>query len=147
MANAIKINGGCYCGDITITGEVSSDKIMACHCTDCQKFSGAPFRAVAVIAADAVKISGTVTEFLKIAESGNERLQGFCGKCGSHLYATDPAKTLFMIRTGCLDQHHELVPAKHIFGKSAVEWVGEIADSSWVAEGPASTAMTPFKKA
>ena len=147
MSNAIKINGGCYCGDITITGEVSPDKIMACHCTDCQKFSGAPFRAVAVIAADDVKISGTVTEFLKTAESGNERAQGFCGKCGSHLYATDPAKTLFMIRTGCLDQHHELVPAKHIFGKSAVEWVGEIADSSWVAKGPASAAMTPFKKA
>jgi len=147
MADAIKINGGCYCGDITITGEVSSDKIMACHCTDCQKFSGAPFRAVAVIAADAVKISGTVTEFSKIAESGNERLQGFCGKCGTHLYAADPAKTLFMIRTGCLDQHHELVPAKHIFGKFAVEWVGEIADSLWVAERPASTAMTPFENA
>jgi hypothetical protein len=56
MADAIKINGGCYCGDITITGEALSDKIMACHCTDCQKFSGAPFRAVAVIAADDVKI-------------------------------------------------------------------------------------------
>ena len=127
--------------------EESSNNIMACHCTDCQKFSGAPFRAVAVIAADDVKISGSVTEFLKIAESGNERVQGFCGKCGSHLYATDPAKTLFMIRTGCLDQHHELIPAKHIFGKSAVEWVGEIANSPWVAEGPASGTMTPFKKA
>ena len=57
------------------------------------------------------------------------------------------AKTLFMVRTGCLDQRHELVPAKHIFGKSAVLWVDEIADSSWVAEGPASAAMTPFKKA
>ena len=147
MADGIKINGGCYCGNITITGDVSSDKIMACHCTDCQKFSGAPFRAVAVIAADDVKIFGTVTEFLKIAESGNERVQGFCGKCGSHLYAADTAKTLFMIRTGGLDQHHELVPAKHIFGKSAVEWVGEIANSSWVAEGPASGTMTPFKKA
>ena len=89
----------------------------------------------------------TVTKFLKIAGSGNERLQGFCGICGSHLYATDPAKKLFMIRTGCLDQHHKLVPAKHIFGKSADEWVGEIADSSWVAAGPASAAMTPFKKA
>ena len=66
MADAIKINGGCYCGDITITGEVLSHKIMACHCTDCQKFSGAPFRAVAVIAADDVKISSTVTEFLKL---------------------------------------------------------------------------------
>ena len=74
---------------------------MTCDCTDCQKFSGTPFRAVVVIAADDIKISGTVTEFLKIAESGNERLQGFCGKCGSHLYATDPAKTLFLIRNGC----------------------------------------------
>jgi hypothetical protein len=147
MADAIKITGGCYCDDITIMGEVSSDKIIACHCTDCQKFNGAPFRAVAVIAADGVKISGTVTEFLKIAESGNERVHGFCGKCGSHLSATDPAKTLFMIRTGCLDQNHELVPAKHIFGKSAVEWVSEVADSSWVSEGPASIDMTPFKKA
>ena len=57
------------------------------------------------------------------------------------------AKTLFMIRTGCLDQRHELVPAKHIFGKSAIDWVGEIANSSRVVEGPASGAMTPIKKA
>ena len=54
-----------------IKGDVSLDKIMACHCNDCQKFSGAPFRAVAVIAADDMKIPGTVTEFLKIAESGD----------------------------------------------------------------------------
>ena len=67
MADAIKIAGGCYCGDITITGGVSSYKIIACHCTDCQKFNGAPFRAVEVIAADGVKISGTVTKFLKIS--------------------------------------------------------------------------------
>jgi len=51
-----------------------------------------------------------------------------------------------MIRTGCLDQNHELVPAKHIFGNSADEWVCEIADSSRVAEGPASADMTPFKR-
>ena len=60
---------------------------------------------------------------------------------------TPTAKTLFMIHTGCLDRRHELISAKHIFGKSAVEWVGEIANSSRVAEGPASGAMTPIKKA
>jgi hypothetical protein len=87
------------------------------------------------ITADDVKISGTVTEFLRIAESGNDRVQGFCGKCGSHLHPADPAKTLFMIHTGCLDQGDELVPAKHISSKSAVELVGEIANSSWVAKG------------
>ena len=63
-----------------IKSDVSLDKIMACHCNDCQKFSGAPFRAVAFIAADDVKIFGPVNEFLKITESGYERLQEFCRK-------------------------------------------------------------------
>ncbi|MFL2841957.1 MAG: GFA family protein [Candidatus Puniceispirillaceae bacterium] len=103
MADTIAVNGGCCCGELAVMGEVSSNKIMACDRTDCQKFSGAPFRVVTVIAADDMKISGTVTEFLKIAKNGNEGLQGFCGKCGRHLYATDSAKTLFMIRNGCLD--------------------------------------------
>ena len=57
------------------------------------------------------------------------------------------AKTLFMIRTGCLDQRHELFPTEHISRKSAVDWVGEIANSSRVAERPASGAITPIKKA
>ena len=145
MAESITVNGACFCGNVKIEGRVSADKIMACHCTDCQKFSGAPFRAVAVMPASDVSISGDITEFRKIAESGNERLQGFCGKCGSQIYATDPDKSLFMVRTGCLEQHQELVPVKHIFGKSASPWIGKIGDASWVTEGPASDAMTPFK--
>ena len=101
MADTIKVTGGCFCGQISIAGEVDSDKVMACHCTDCQKFSGAPFRAVAVMPADKVKLTGDINEFRKTADSGNERMQGFCGHCGSHIYAADPDKTLFMVRTGC----------------------------------------------
>ena len=71
MADAITEDGDCYSGDITVMGEVSSCKIMACDCTDCQKFSGASFCAVVVNAVDNMKISSTVTAFLKITESGN----------------------------------------------------------------------------
>ena len=99
MTNEINVDGACYCGEVTINGTVSADKIMACHCTDCQKFSGAPFRAVAMMSAEQVAISGSVKEYLKIADSGNERIQGFCGICGSQIYAADPAKTLFMVLT------------------------------------------------
>ena len=88
-------------------------------------------------------ISGEIKEYLKIADSGNERVQGFCGNCGSQIYAADPAKTLFMVRTGCLSQHDQLVPAKHIFGKSAASWLSTIEDQQWVTEGPASAEMTP----
>jgi len=143
MSNEMKVDGACYCGEVTINGTVYADKVMACHCTDCQKFSGAPFRAVAVMSAEQVTISGAIKEYLKIADSGNERVQGFCGNCGSQIYAADPAKTLFMVRTGCLSQHDQLVPAKHIFGKSAASWLSTIEDQQWVTEGPASAEMTP----
>ena len=143
MSNEIKVDGACYCGDVTINGTVSTDKVMACHCTDCQKFSGAPFRAVAVMSAEQVTISGAVKEYLKIADSGNERVQGFCGNCGSQIFAADPAKTLYMVRTGCLSQHDQLVPAKHIFGKSATSWLGSIENQQWVTDGPTSAEMAP----
>ena len=67
---------------------------MACHCTDCQKFSGAPFRAVAVMSAGNVMIAGPVQEYLKVANSGNEKVQGFCGNCGSQIFAANPQKNI-----------------------------------------------------
>ena len=143
MNTEIKVDGACYCGDVSINGIVSTDKVMACHCKDCQKFSGAPFRAVAVMNAEQVTISGVVNEYLKIADSGNERVQGFCGNCGSQIFASDSTKTLYMVRTGCLSQHDQLVPTKHIFGKSAAVWLGSIEDQQWVTEGPASAEMAP----
>ena len=143
MGDEVKVDGACYCGDVKISGIVSSDNVLACHCRDCQKFSGAPFRVVAVMSAEQVVISGAVKEYLKIADSGNERIQGFCGNCGSQIYAADPAKTLFMVRTGCLSQYDQLVPAKHIFGKSASSWLSTIEKQQWVTEGPASAEMTP----
>jgi hypothetical protein len=91
-----------------------------------------------------VKVDGAVKEYLKIADSGNERIQGFCGNCGSQIYAADPAKTLFMVRTGCLSQYDQLVPAKHIFGKFASSWLSTIEKQQWVTEGPASAEMTPL---
>ena len=143
MSNKVTVDGASYCGKVTINGTVLADKIMACHFTDCRKFSGTLFRAVAVISAEHVAIFGAVKEYLKIANSGNERVQEFCDNCGSQIYAADPAKTLFMVLTGCLSQHDQLTPAKHIFGKSVASWLSTIEDQQWVTERPASAEMTP----
>ena len=93
------------------------------------------------MSAEQVAISGSVKEYVKIADNGNERVQGFCGNCGSQIYVADSAKTLFMVRTGCLSQHDQLAPAKHIYGKSAASWLSTIEDQQWVSEGPASAEM------
>jgi hypothetical protein len=66
--------------------------------------------------------------------------------CASSRTGADPQKTLFMVRTGSLSQHDQLVPAKHIFGKLAAAWLGSIDHQQWVTDGPASAEMQPPTK-
>lgn len=80
------------------------------------------------MSAEQFAISGAVTEYLKIADFGNERVQGFCGTFGSQIYAADTAKKLFMVCTGCLSQHDQPALEKHIFGKFAASWLSKIED-------------------
>ena len=44
----MKITGGCHCGNISYEAEIDPEKIIVCHCTDCQTLSGSAFRTVAV---------------------------------------------------------------------------------------------------
>ena len=145
MTDIINVNGECFCGKITVRAHVLKENIVACHCTDCQKFSGATFRATLIIDATLMNISGDVCEYSKITESGNERLQGFCGNCGTHIYATSPDRKIYNIRAGCLEQHNELVPVSHIFGQSSPDWLANISKAKWFRKGPTSEEIQPPK--
>ena len=86
----MNITGQCHCGAISFTALIDPAKIVACHCADCQTFSGAPYRAVAFATAENFHMTGTAQHYVKTAASGNPRAQGFCGNCGTQLYATEP---------------------------------------------------------
>ena len=131
----MSVHGHCHCGQITLEATVDTQKVMACHCTDCQVISGAPYRAIVAVPAESLTIHGTPKEYVKTAESGNKRFQAFCGDCGTQLYAADSERTLFNIRLGCLDERAQLVPRKHIFGKSTLDWVHDIDQSTWFESG------------
>ncbi|MDG2196907.1 MAG: GFA family protein [SAR324 cluster bacterium] len=92
---------------------------------------GGPFRTVVVAKGESTKIDGNPKEYMKIAESWNPRIQAFCGECGTSLYATDPKKTMFNLRTGFLKQREELIPKKHIFGDSSAKWLMDLEQHQW----------------
>jgi hypothetical protein len=132
----MKIDGNCHCGKITITAEVDSSTTMACHCRDCQILAGGPCRTGVPAKAENVIIEGEPTEYIKIAESGRKRVQGFCGVCGTSLYATGEDKTRFVIRLGFLKQRDQLVPTKHIYQDSSASWLKKIEQHRWFAKMP-----------
>ena len=74
----MNINGSCFCKKIAFKGKVDPEKCFACHCEDCQIFSGAPYRGVVQCEKTNLNIKGKPKEYIKIGSSGNRRIQSFC---------------------------------------------------------------------
>lgn len=123
----MKITGQCHCGAVHFTALADPDKVFVCHCADCQVISGAPFRAVVAVPADQVELTGSPKRYVKVAASGNRRVQAFCGDCGTQLFATeaDEPKTL-NLRLGCVNERAELVPKVQVWQDSAMPWLPKL---------------------
>jgi len=125
----MKVTGGCHCGAIKYEAEVDPSTTGVCHCTDCQKFSGSPFRVgVNAAAKDFRLLAGMPKTYVKTAESGTKRAQAFCAECGTHIYATstDPQPAVLRIRAATTDQAAALVPKVQIWTRSALHWVASL---------------------
>ena len=131
------VDGQCHCGAIAWEAEVDPRRSAICNCTDCQAFSGSPWRAsVPARAEDFRMLRGTPATYVKTADNGNRRLQAFCGACGSAIYATTPEnQTIFNLRLGALKQRADLPPRRQIWLDSALPWAHDITDVPGVPKG------------
>ena len=134
----MKIDGGCYCGKITFTSEIDPNAISICHCADCQMLSGSAFRVSVRADASKTRFTGTPKSFIKTAESGNRRWQGFCGDCGTALFACDEVDPQsYMLRVGTIAQRAQFHPKGQIWARSKLPWLDEIAGTPAIATGKA----------
>lgn len=135
----MKIQGGCHCGYITYEAEIDPNNVSICHCTDCQTLSGSAYRTNVRTPKDAFKLlTGQPKVYIKIAESGNKRAQGFCPECGSPIYATsatDPQ--VYGLRVGTIRQRAELVPKTQGWSRSALGWVTDLSSVKQFPKQPA----------
>jgi hypothetical protein len=77
----------CSCGQLRLTCEGEPVRISICHCLDCQRRTGSVFGAQARFSrAQVTRIEGRATEFVRIADSGNEITFHFCPACGTTVY-------------------------------------------------------------
>lgn len=144
----MKINGGCHCGNIQYKAEIDENKVILCHCTDCQQMSGAPFRGIVVTTGDKFSLTGNLKAYIKeTANSGNPRTQSFCPECGTHIYATsveklgidepvDRSKKMYNVRLGTVQQKDKLKPTMEIWCDSREAWLEPVEGTKQFATGP-----------
>ncbi|GAA6142615.1 GFA family protein [Hydrogenophaga sp. 5NK40-0174] len=141
----MKVTGQCHCGAVSFTALIDPARVIACHCADCQVFSGAPYRAVLPTPSENVDITGEYSTYVKTAASGTRRAQTFCSTCGTQLYAADAndAPEVLNLRVGCINERVQLSPKVQIWGHSAMPWLGDIDAVPMHEEGLASPVMAP----
>ncbi len=124
----MKIDGGCHCGNITFVAEIDPERVTICHCTDCQRLTGSAFRVIVRAPRDKFELRGGKPKvYIKTAESGSKRAQGFCPECGTPIYSTaaeDPQ--FFSVRIGTVRQRAELRPKTQQWCRSALGWAMDL---------------------
>ena len=99
----------CSCGALTLTLPGPSKWVVACHCLDCQRRTGAPFGVGAFYPVDAVVISGAAKAFTREAASGGKVHTYFCPNCGSTIYwKADNLASLIGVAVGAADESTNL---------------------------------------
>ena len=114
----------CSCGDLALSLPRPSKLVIACHCIDCQRRTGAPFSVGAFYPAEVVAISGTAKQFTRASASGGKVHFHFCSNCGSTVYwQADKVPALIGVAVGALADPKYPAPVRSIFEQSKHTWV------------------------
>lgn len=124
----MKVNGQCLCGQVSFAAEVDEQKVMLCHCTDCQVQASTAFRIGALVNSKSFSMTGEVKEYCKIGTSGARRMQVFCPTCatGIYSYTPDNPAPVYSLRLGAVKQLRQLRPALQIWQRSALPWLPDL---------------------
>lgn len=130
--------GGCACGSIRYRASVEPLFVAHCHCTDCQKMTGAQMATIAGVPADSFSVlRGEAKVYITKGDSGANVYRSFCANCGSTLFSTaDAMPGVYFVEAGSLDDASWLKPTSHIYTSSAQPWARIPADMEQHAKLP-----------
>jgi len=129
MSDAIE--GGCRCGRVRYRATLEGlPRVYACHCRDCQTWSGSAFSVQFFLPEDQLEVSGAPAQFELTSPDGTRTSrQRACPVCFTRVYNTNTRRPgLAVVRAGTLDRSDELAIVAHI-------WTGRKLDGIEIPAG------------
>src|SRR5580698_7560159 len=114
------IEGGCRCGRIRYAIRLDRlPNVYACHCRDCQTWTGSAFSLQFPLPEDQLEVFGGPALFeLTSADGARVSRQRACPTCFTRIYNTNSARPgMVGVRAGTLDRSDELTIVAHIWTK------------------------------
>ncbi len=119
------ISGACRCESITY--KLTVDMLppsYACHCLQCQTWSGSAFGLHALLAQEAIAISGRLVSYQYVGPGEHTSTQELCGVCHTRIFNRNSAVPgLIVLRAGTLGSSDQISPVAHIWVKRKQPWL------------------------
>ena len=121
-----RVRGGCRCGAVRYA--LDTDRLpltYACHCLDCQTWSGSAFSQQAIVGEAAFSVTGKVAQFdLPSADGLRISHQMACPICFTRVWNTNSSRPgRVVIRAGSFDNSHRLTLAAHMWTSRKQPWL------------------------
>jgi hypothetical protein len=118
----LPLTGGCGCGAVRFEIDQPLVAALYCHCTRCQRRSGAAAGAAARVEPGSVRIvEGEQRLSSWTPADGSEKV--FCATCGSGLMVREPTThEVIAVRLGTVDGDPGIRPNAHQFVAYAAPW-------------------------
>ena len=127
------MTGKCLCGAVAFEFEGPLSSIELCHCSRCQRSTGAPFAAEFRVSAERFRWLSGEAEIgcfdAPILREPPAYRCAFCCRCGSPLPAVFPGQPNVAIPTGLVDGELPARARRHIWVDHKANWLelGELA--------------------
>lgn len=135
-----QIAGSCLCGAIQYNSPAPPVMVALCHCTHCQKQSGAAFSVNVGIPKGSLQFTaGKTAVYEDKGSSGQPVYRHFCGQCGSPIFSDVVATPqLDWLKAGTLNDTSWVKPVANIWCESAQNWVAYPPGVPQFAQNPPS---------
>ena len=125
MSATARRSGGCLCGAVRFEGVVSA-RITACHCTQCQRWTGGgPLFSVGV---RDLELTGEVHVKAYRHSTWGER--AVCAVCGTTLFWRMQDQPVGFVAAGLLDDQSGLTVTEEIFVDDRPGWMAPWPDAA-----------------
>lgn len=126
MAQQEVIAGSCLCGSVRFGIRPPSTAFRYCHCTRCQKTTGAAHAANLFLPGNQFKWLAGEALVQRFELPGAKRFAvSFCTQCGTRMPHKITGTENMLIPAGVLDVKPDLSPESSIFWGSKAQWYVE----------------------
>src|SRR2546421_4027431 len=101
--DAMKLEGGCYCGALRYVAEGEPTLKAQCHCRECQYISGGSPNMFMLMPPDGFRYTKGAPKQFTRSDLERAVTREFCAECGTHILTRRPGLNAVVLKAGTLD--------------------------------------------